>query len=276
MFGIIMKMKQARNGKAGFSLVELLIYVAIFAVTAVFLVGILTTITRIQTRQSTQNTVNGQISFVSNEVTSLVHNSSLIDMTTGQATSTLKLRMPDSAYDPTYVYASGTAIYLEQGTSSPVALTNSSVSVNGFQVTKYENPGGPAIIDLSISMTYNSANPAGAVTATADTAIARVSAASFDSSVYPTAPGTLTLGTQANPWYAGYFNNNVNLGGQYGQVGLGTGFSGSTNVLLKANGDIGFSASNQGLILVSPTAGICYRLTVNASGTLLTAQTTCP
>lgn len=272
----MIEMKNAPRKESGFSLVELLVYIAIFAVTAVFMVGILTTITGIQTRQTTLNSVNNQISFVSNEVTQLIHTSSLIDMTTGQATSTLKLRMPDLAYDPTIVYASGTAVYLEQGTSSPVALTNSTVTVGNFQVTKYENPGGPAVIDLAMSMTYNSANPAGAVTQTADTAIARVSAASFDSSVYPTATGTLTLGTQSNPWYAGYFNNNVSIGGQYGQIGLGTGFSGSTNVLLKANGDVGFSASNQGLILVSPTAGICYRLTVNASGTLITTQTTCP
>ncbi len=267
--------KSSTKNESGFSLVELLIYIAIFSVTAVFLVAILTTITRIQTRQSSFNAANSQLAFVTNEVTQLIHTSSLVNMATGVTTSTLYLRMPQLAYDPTLVYASGTAIYLQQGTSSPVALTNSSVVVNNFQVTKYENPGGPAVVDLSMSMTAN-ASSAAPITQTTETAIARVLAASFDSSVYPTATGTLTLGTQSNPWYAGYFNNNVNIGGQYGQIALGTSFSGSTNVLLKVNGDIGFSSPSQGVILVSPTAGVCFRLTVNASGTLLTNQTTCP
>ncbi len=269
-------MKGSQYAAAGFSLVELLIYIAIFAVTAVFLVAILTTITSIQTRQSTLNVVNSQLSFVSNEVTQLVHTSSLVDMTTGVATSTLELRMPTLAYDPTLIYSSGTTIYLQQGTSSPVALTDSRVSVKNFQVTKYENPGGPAVVDLDLSLAYNASSTTAQNTQTLQTAIARVSAASFDSSVYPASSSTLTLGTQSSPWYAGYFNNNVNLGGQYGQIAVGTSFSGSTNVLLKVNGDIGFGASTQGLILVSPTAGVCYRVTVNASGTLLTNQTTCP
>ncbi len=267
-------MKGKQGAESGFSLVELLIYVAIFSVTAVFLVAILTTITRIQTRQSALNAANSQLAFVGNEVTQLVHTSSLVDMTTGVATSTLYLRMPQLAYDPTLVYASGTTIYLQQGTSSPVALTNSSITVNSFQVTKYENSGGPAIVDLNMSMTYN-ASSSSPITQTTDTAIARVLAASFDSSVYPTATGTLTLGTQASPWYAGYFNNNVNIGGQYGQVALGTSFSGSTNVLLKVNGNIGFGASGQGVILTSP-GGACFLIGISNAGAITTSTITCP
>ncbi len=265
-----------KRTESGFSLVELLIYIAIFAITAVFMVAILTTITRIQNRQSTQNAVASQIDFVSNEVTQLVHTSSFVDMTVGSATTTLKLRMPQAVYDPTLVYSSGTAIYLAQGTSSPVALTNSTVTVGNFQATKYENPGGPAVVQLDISMTYNSTNPQAAVTQTLDTAIARVSAASFDSSVYPTATGTITIGTSQNPWYTGYFNNNVTIGGQYGQIALGTTFSGSTNVLLKVNGNIGFSATGQGIILYAPNGTSCFLLGVSNSGIVTTSTITCP
>ena len=247
---------------------------------AVFLTAILLTITRIQTRQNSVNDVNQQVSFVANTVQQLVQQSSLINMTSGVATSTLNLRMASSTMDPTLVYASGTAIYLSEGTlipsSTPVALTNSNVNVNNFMVTKYENPGGLALVQLGITMTYNSPTPTAQLTRSIQTAIARVSAANFDSAVFPTAvSSTLTLGTAALPWYTGYFNNNVSIGGQYGQVGLGTAFSASTNVLLKSAGNIGFTGSSYGIILTSP-GGSCFLLGISDAGFITTSSKTCP
>jgi Tfp pilus assembly protein FimT len=277
---MLMARFRPRGDKSGYSLIELLIYVAIFAVSAVFLTAILLTITKIQTRQNSVNDVNQQVSFVASTIQQLVQQSSLIDMTSGSATSTLKLRMASSTLDPTLVYASGTAIYLSEGTlipsSTPVAITNSDVNVGSFSVTKYESPGGLALVQLSLTMTYNSGNPSAQLTRSLNTAIARVSAANFDSSVYPTAvSSTLTLGTASYPWYTGYFNGTVSIGGQYGQIGLGTSPSASTNVLLKAAGNIGFSASTYGLILVS-AGGTCYQLGVSNSGAITTSTVTCP
>ncbi len=264
----------------GYSLIELLIYIAIFAVSAVFLTAILVSVTKIQTRQNSVNDVNQQISFVAGTVQQLVQQSSLIDITTGVSTTTLKLRMASSTLDPTLIFASGTAVYLSEGTvipsSTPVALTNSNATVNNFSVTKYENPGGLALIQLGLTMTYNSPTPSAQLTRSLQTSIARVSAANFDSAIYPTVvSSTLTLGTAVNPWYTGYFNGNILIGGTSGNIGLGVS-PGSASVSLKANGDVGFTASSQGLILVSPTAGVCFRVTVNASGTLLTNSATCP
>lgn len=264
----------------GYSLVELLIYVAIFAVTAVFLTAILISVTKIQTRQNSVNEVSQQVAFVAGTVQQLVQQSSIIDVTTGVSTSTLKLRMASSTLDPTVIFASGTAVYLSEGTvipsSTPVALTNSNVTVNNFAITKYENPGGLALIQLGLTMTYNSPTPSAQLTRSLQTSIARVSAANFDSAIYPTVvSSTLTLGTAVNPWYTGYFNNNVSIGGQYGQVGLGTTFSPSTNVLLKSAGNIGFSASTYGVILNSP-GGTCFLLGISNTGIITTSTITCP
>lgn len=264
----------------GYSLIELLIYVAIFATTAVFLTAILVSVTKIQTRQNSVNEVNQQIAFVAGTVQQLVQQSSLIDMTSGTATTTLNLRMASSTLDPTVIFASGTAIYLSEGTvipsSTPVALTNSNVTVNNFLATKYENPGGLALVQLGLMMTYNSPTPSAQLTRSLQTAIARVSAANFDSSVYPTAvSSTLTLGTAVLPWYTGYFNSNISIGGVNGQIGLGTGASASTNVLLKAAGNIGFSASSYGIILNSP-GGTCFLLGISNAGIITTSTATCP
>jgi Tfp pilus assembly protein FimT len=266
--------------KKGYSLIELLVYVSIFAVSAVFLTAILVSVTRIQTRQNSVNEVNQQIAFVSDTVQQLIHDSSLIDVESGTPTSTLKLRMASSTLDPVMIYASGTAIYLSEGTvipsSAPVALTNSTVNVNNFTITKYENSGGGATVQLGITMTYNSGTPSAQLTRSLQTSIARVSAAQFDSAVYPTGvSSTLTLGTAVNPWYTGYFNNNVSIGGQYGQIGLGTGPSASTDVLLKAAGNIGFSASTYGPILRS-AGGTCFLLGISNAGIITTSTATCP
>ncbi len=256
--------------KKGFTLVELLIYVAIFAVTAIFLVAILTTFTRIQLRQSAVNEVNHQVSFVSSVVKQLVQGSSLVDMTDGVTTSTLDLRMASSSSDPTLVYSSGTAVYMQQGSSSPVALTNSSVNVTNFSVTKYESPGGAAIVQLNLSLAYNNPNPASQFSQSLQVAVARISAATFDSSLYPASSTSLDFGSVVNPWGNGYFSGNLNVGGE---VLSGSGVSGAT--AMKANGNIGFTSSAQGPVLMAP-GGTCFLIGVNASGTLTTVAAACP
>ncbi|MGC9610938.1 MAG: type II secretion system protein [Minisyncoccia bacterium] len=266
------------KNKKGYSLVELLVYMAIFAVSAIFLTAILLSITRIQTRQNSVNEVNQQISFVANTIQQLVQQSSLVDMANGVATSTLTLRMASSTLDPVVIYASGTMVYLSEGTvipsSTPAALTNSSVNVGNFSVTKYENNGGIAVVQLGLTATYNSPTPAAAVTRSLQTAIARVSAAQFDSSVYPTTDGALDLGLANNKWRYGYFSSNVTINGKLGLTS-DPATIGNANTLLKAAGNIGFSASTYGPILVSP-GGTCYLLGISNAGIITTSTATCP
>ncbi len=265
------------NHKEGFSLVELLIYIALFAVISLFLVGILTTFTRIQVRQSAANEINNQISFVSSVVKEMVQNSSLVYLQDGVTTSTLDLRMASSSVDPTLIYASGTAIYLQQGNAAPVALTNSNVTVNNFSVTPYKNPGGSTVVQTNLSLTYNNPNPASQFSQSLQLAVARISAATFDSALYPASSTSLDVGSAASPWGNGWFNGslhvfNADTASNQGEIYAGTGVSGS--VALKANGNVGFYSASQGLILNSGSN--CYLLGVNASGTLSTTLVSCP
>ncbi len=262
-------MKLFKN-KEAFSLVELLIYIAIFAIISIFLVAILTTFTRIQVRQTSVNEVNHQITFVSGVVKQMIQNSSLVDMTDAVTTSTIDLRMASSSVDPTLIYASGTVVYLQQGSSSPVALTDSSVNVTNFSATKYQNPGGTSIVQVNMSLAYNNPNPASQFNQSLQIAAARISAATFDSSLYPASSTSLDLGSAANPWGNGYLSGNLNVSGQ---VNSGSGASGAT--AMKANGNIGFTSSAQGLVLMAP-GGSCFLVGVNASGTLATSLVTCP
>lgn len=240
------------KGKYGFTLVEILIYAAVFSVSAVFLVNILTSITNIQLKQASVNEVNQQISFVSETVKRYIRESSVVSNSAGTASSSLSLRMASSSLDPTIFYTDSSMLYMQEGTSTAVALTNDKVLVSNFSVTKYENPGGNAVVQVDLTIDYNSSSTQGKVSQTWRSAIARVSAATFDSSILPNADGTLNLGASGAKWQDAYFGGTV-----------------------RSAGDIAFTGSSVGLILVSPSS-TCFRLGVSNEGIVTTSSVACP
>src|SRR3989344_1889985 len=97
-------MLNLNNHNRGFTLVEILIYVAVFTASSIFLVGILTIVMRTQVRQSSLNEVNGQLSFAANTIQRVVQSASSIENEKGIASNTLMLRTQSSAEDTIKVY----------------------------------------------------------------------------------------------------------------------------------------------------------------------------
>ncbi len=252
--------------KNGFSLVEVLIYIAIFAVSAVFLVSILTVVTRVQLKQASSHEVEQQIAFVGDTVRRYVQKSNLIDIDPGIATTTLRLRMPSSTADVTLIYASGTAMYLEErpisGTTRITSLTDEAVKVDSFYVTKYENPGGFAVAQIDVVLSSANTNQFSAVSRTLQTAITRISAAEFDSDVNPNTGDTLNLGAVAKKWNSAYFAGTVQVGDNIKLIG--------------STGNLHTAGAGQGLILKTPDGGACYLVSVTNSGTVTSTVTSCP
>lgn len=262
----------AKN-QSGFSLIELLVYTAIFAVSSVFLIAILGTITRIQTRQVAVNEVNQQISFVGTAIQKLVRDSSLVNITAGIPTSTLVLEMASSSASPTKVYVSSSLLYVEQGTSTIFTLTDSNVIVDNFTVTKYENTGGGfSVVQVDLTLSSNTSSTRDKVTRVLKSAIGRISAATFDSSINPNTDNSLDVGTAQTRWKNAYFAGNLQVDGR---VGIGT-TPPSGNFRMKSTGDIGFSTSTYGIVLTAPNGTSCYRLGVTNSGGITTTTATCP
>lgn len=254
------------SGRAGFTLVEVLIYAAVFAVSAVFLVQILTTVTRTQLKQTSANEVNAEVSFVAETIQRLVRESALVENDAGVATSTLRLRTTASSTDPTLVYvdASSTAIYLQQGSQSAVPLTDDKVTVGNFSITKFENVGASAVVQVDLTLNYNTSAEQSKASQTWRGAITRVSAATFDSSILPSSDGSLNLGGSSSRWQDGYFA---------GSLGLGT--SPVAGAKIKSTGNVGFTTSTVGLVLVSPN-GTCFQLGISNVGIYTTSTVTCP
>jgi len=198
----------------GFSLMEFLIYIAVFAGVATILVAILTTVSRISVRQSATDELNQQTFFIQSTIQRLVREASLIENPAGVSSTTLKLRMASSTLDPTLIYtdASGTAIYLKQGNKDATSLTTDKVKVPNFSITKYENPGGLAVVQVDLTLAYNSSNPQQQFSRALKLAISRVSAATFDSDIVPSIDNTYSVGIPSYSWKNGYFSGNVGIG----------------------------------------------------------------
>lgn len=254
------------NKTHGLTLIEMLIYLAIFTVSAVLFVSILVAVTRVQNQQLSMDEVNQQLSFVANTIQRLVRDSSAVDIPVGTATTTLTLRMEDSAEDPILIYtdASSSAIYVSVAGGAPQALTDTNVTVQSFLVTKYENPGGQAVVQADIALSYNTQNPRRKYSNALRTAVTRVTAATFDSNILPNTDNMFDLGTASNKWKDAYFS---------GSIGIGVSPVSAAKIL--SSGDIGFTSSSVGIVLRSP-GGTCYRVTVNDTGTLQTNAVSCP
>ncbi|MBI5732917.1 type II secretion system protein [Candidatus Jorgensenbacteria bacterium] len=237
----------------GFTLVEMLIYVGIFAVSAVFLVGILTVATRTELKRISSNEVNQQLTFAASTIQRLVRESSLIENGVGVSSSTLVLRMKSSGMDPTKVYVSSSMLYIRQGAGLPTALTSDKVSVSQFFVTKYENPGNLAVVQVDLTLDYATANPQAKNSQTWRSAISRVSAATFDDNIVPGGSSYYIGQTTGQTWQNVY---------------VGTGSAAAPSYTFGGDPDVGFYSGGAGTNIFGLSTDGIQRLAINASGTI--------
>lgn len=222
-----------------FTLVELLIYMGIFTIAATTITGILITTVRVQNQEIASTEVTQQLNFVLNTVQRLVAQSSEVEKTYEGANPaascatfcTLKLRIPGSsgALDPTLISSDASGVYLKQGAGAQTNLTNSQVVVNNLKFTIFSTSGGHATVQVNASFSYNSNNPQLAVTKTLQSAVGRVSAATFDSNLLPDTNNTRSIG-QTGPdlrWQTVNISALLNLGVSATDIGTPAPIAGS-------------------------------------------------
>jgi prepilin-type N-terminal cleavage/methylation domain-containing protein len=265
--------------RRGFTLIELIIYVGIFSIAAGLLIGVLTTFTKVQVRESATTAVSQEAQFVIQTIQRLVTDASLIELQKDTSSSILKLRMPTASLDPTCIQFSNGTVYLMQGnptldpaqrqnclatsTSQAKTLTTSKVVVNSLTFKKFENPPATDTVKIDLTISYNSTNPQeSAISRTLQTAIAKVSAATFDSDIVPSADNTYDVGLGANRWKNGLFSTSLLVG-----------YTSVTGGVAAFNGNVGIGTSTPAGTLHVSNASSSNALLVAASGNVAIGTT---
>ena len=83
---------QILDSREGLTLIELLLFSAIFSAVMIAFSSILVTVTNIQSKQASISEVTGQSSFVLQQIENYVERSSLIDLPQDAATTTFRIQ----------------------------------------------------------------------------------------------------------------------------------------------------------------------------------------
>lgn len=257
--------------RQGFTVLELIVFVAIFSFTIVGFISILVSITKVQVKQGAAAEVSQQSQYILQTLQYYVERSSLIEADTNTASSSVKLRMTADTEDPTFIYSSGTTVYIKVGTGSALPLTSNRVAVSNMTFTKRSSTPAKDSVSIGFTISYNTQNFQQQFSQAFSSSIMRVNAATFDSNVNPNAGGTLILGDSTNFWKS--INGTIYFNGQ--NVGISTGVTSPTQRLQIAGGDVYLSDAGSGVILKS-SGGSCYKLIVDNDGSATTTALACP
>ena len=214
--------------KAGFTILELLIFSAIFSLVAITFISILISVTRVQLRETASAEVNQQSQFVMQTIQRYIEESSIIETPPDVPVDTLKLRVNPSVDTPgSFALAE---IYLDEITpqggtgkiyiipkegASPQPISSDRVIVTNLTFTKRTHPGAHDSVDINLELHFKSPNPQKQFEQLLQTSVARVSAATFDSDLNPTTSSVFSIGNQQG-WLS--INNSIYFSG--GNLGI--------------------------------------------------------
>src|SRR3989344_1728423 len=187
--------------QTGFTLIEVILYVAIFAIVAAIMVVILTTALQVGSRENSSAEVSAQLHFATQTIQRLVRDSSNIDIQAGVSTSTLILRMADQNQDPTVLSLVNGVILMRQGSNPTSSITTNRVVVDQLSFKKITQYPGHDVVTIDLAISSNTQNPQARLERTISSAVGRVSAATFDADVLPGGPPyNYNIGQSASPW----------------------------------------------------------------------------
>ncbi|MBI2591785.1 MAG: prepilin-type N-terminal cleavage/methylation domain-containing protein [Candidatus Brennerbacteria bacterium] len=150
-------LRLSASKEKGFTIIELILYVLIFAIIGTLAAAVFGLAIKSKTTIGRSGEVQLNVQKAVDQMIDRVHSSLAIN----DASSTLSLKMSDSAKDPTiFALASGT-ITIQESSSPAAAITPSSVFFTSLNFTKINNIA-PATSSVQIKITggYNSAGVA--------------------------------------------------------------------------------------------------------------------
>ncbi len=256
--------------RSGYTLIELLLFVAISAIAAVAFVGILIVTVRLQVTQTSSAEVQTESTALLQQVQYYVQHAALVNIPMDTPTSTLLLRMGTGSIDPTVVSLTNGIVYVQQGSGSPQPLTSSRVVISNLQFTRHANPPAHDSVGITFTATTNTTDVRQLFSQAFETTVTQVSAATFDSNIVPSSSNIYSIGAAGSVW--NNINNVIYFNGS--NVGVGTA-SALAPFEVQGNDIFVYNPSGASYVTLRDPSGGCWRLAVNASGTLSTASVSC-
>jgi|GEM_PF-944606 len=211
-----------KKNKKGFTLIEVLIYTAIMGITGTILSGVLLNATKIKGKQTAVIEVNNQLNFALQNIQRSIMDSSVIDITNSVSTSTLVLKFKDDNKNPTKFYATDGILYKKEGLNTAEPVTDSNVVVDAVNFLKVSGYSGHDSVQIDLTLRYNSLSPDSSFSKTLSSAIARVSAATFDSNLIPGTNNFYDIGISSTKWKDMYLSGSMYLTETASKLGIGT------------------------------------------------------
>ena len=193
-YGIMESMKR------GFTLIEILVATAIFTMVIIAFISVFVVVAGVQAHQISSAAVGETSQSLLQKIQYYIGSSSYVSSTPNVAVSTLTLRMPSSSIDPTVISLVGGTVYLQQAGGQLQPLTSNKVTVSNLSFVRHQNPPGHDSVSVDFTVSYNTNNIKQMFSQALDTAVARVSAATFDSGIYPVVSGNGALGSASQAW----------------------------------------------------------------------------
>lgn len=261
--------------RSGFTIIELLLFSAIFVLVSVGFTSVFLSIVRSHTRQAALVDINRESQFVVEKIQKYVAQASYIDAEQGITASTLRLRMPDAARDPVIISKQGSAIYVQEGSTPATPITSSKVSVSSLSLIKQVNAGARDSVNILFTMSTVSSNPLTQLAIDAQTTVSRVSAATFDSNLVPSSGDSLDVGVSGQLWRS--INNLIYFSGS--NVGVGTTGPQDTlevNGRLRVTGADAYITNPASGVVLKSAGGTCARVYVTNTGVVTSTVIACP
>lgn len=148
-----MKIKNINNKINGFTLVEVIIYVAIFSI----FVGSLASFSNLINSSRTNNQITLEVNNQGNQavrvITQSIRNATAINSpTVGTNSSSLSINTTTPSKNPTVFSVSGGILYITEGVSAQVALTNNKVSVQNLSFNNLSKPSTSGSIQIRFTL----------------------------------------------------------------------------------------------------------------------------
>ena len=146
------KTKKQKN--IGISLVETIIYVAIFSMIVTTFVSFSSSMTTTRLHSQMTLEINDQGSKAMKIITQAIRNASGVNSPTiGNSASNLSLTMYSSPINPTVFSSSSGVLYITEGTGGQIALTNNKVVLSGLNFSNFSRASTSDIIKISFTLT---------------------------------------------------------------------------------------------------------------------------